>query len=419
MLIGAPIPPLRADLELNPFEHEGQPMFMLSDMTGLSQESVAVPAAVVFVASLFDGKRTTAEIRRELVQHQVEVTEEEISSLADEMKKHGLLETPDAQAKRIQALEDFRRSSARPFHAEARGLSKDPIEFGRFLNQFFKHPQGPGELPSATAPKDPPLGLVAPHIDFFRGGPLYAWAYGELAKCRPPDVIVAFGVAHMSPRSPWVPTLKAYETPYGPMEVDADLYQEIKAALWYDPLEEEWVHAKEHSLEFQALWLKHTWMKDTPKWVPILTSAFENFCDQSAPSTVQSIEQGIQKIAQILNARRKKGQKVMILAGVDLAHVGKRFGDDFDIDENWKKRIEQADRDSLEQALNLEADAFFLAGAGQNEWRKVCGLSALYTSLRLIKALGNGTPPKGRLLGYDQQPDPAGGIVSFTSAIFQ
>lgn len=418
MLIGAPLPPLRPDLEISPFDHEGQPMFMLSDMTGLNPDTVAVPAAVVFVASLFDGKRGPAEVKAELAQHQVTVSEEEILHLADEMKKHGLLETPEARRKRVQALEDFRRSGVRPFRAEYRGLPQDPIEFGRFLNRFFKDPLGPGEPPTVTSPKEPPLGLIAPHIDFFRGGPLYAWAYGELQKSRPPDVIVAFGVAHMSPRSPWVPTLKAYETPYGPMEVDAELYNEIRSALWYDPLEEEWVHAKEHSLEFQALWLKHTWMKDTPKWVPILTSAFENFCEDAAPSSIESIEDGLQKIAKVLKERQKKGQRIMILAGIDLAHVGKRFGDEFDIDDAWKEKIEKADRESLEKALNLEADAFFLAGAGQNEWRKVCGLSALYSSLRMIRALGDGSPPKGRLLAYDQKPDPAGGIVSFTSAVF-
>jgi ferredoxin/plasmid stabilization system protein ParE len=293
MLIGAPLPPLRSDLEMHPFDDEGRPMFMLSDLIGLTTETVAVPAAALFVASLFDGQRTAEAVCGELAKNQVNIPAQEIQALAEDLLANGLLDTPESGVKRVKALEDFRRSTVRPFRADFRGLPEDPIEIGRFLNEFYKHPQGPGALPSGTPAQDAPLGLVAPHIDFFRGGPAYAWAYGELARSRPPDLVVAFGVAHLSPRSPWVLTKKSYGTPYGPMTVDETLYEEFQSALWYDPLDEEWAHAKEHSLEFQALWLKHTWMQETPKWLPVLTSSFEGFCGENAPSAIQSIEEGI------------------------------------------------------------------------------------------------------------------------------
>lgn len=414
-----PIPPLRQDLELTEAVHEGEPIVILTDMLGLSDESFVISPAVLMVAALFDGTRDAAAVHAELVKNQIPLKEEDVRTVARELKEAGLLETDEAQERRRRLFEEFRAGSVRKFHSKLRGLPESALDLGVLLSRFYKHEDGPGAPYEGEPLGPPPLGIVAPHIDFFRGGPHYAWAYNELAKRQPPDVIVSLGVAHISPRSPWVMTRKAYQTPYGPMEVDESLYEEIGKALWYDPLEEEWVHAKEHSLEFQALWLKHIWMKNTPKWVPILCSAFENFTEAGAPSSVPSIEEAINKIGGILAERKKRGQKVLVLAGVDLAHIGRKFGDDLDITDEVKTKVEALDRKSLEDALKLEADPFFLAGAGQNAWRKICGLSATYTALRWIRALHANGSAKSRLLSYGQAPDPAGGIVSFTSAIFE
>jgi hypothetical protein len=68
--------------------------------------------------------------------------------------------------------------------------------------------------------------------------------------------------------------------------------------------------------------------------------------------------------------------------------------------------------------LRLKADDFYLSVVGVSNKRKVCGLSALYTALRLIKASAGEAPGAGKLLAYGQADDPAGGVVSFASAEF-
>ncbi|MBI4396147.1 MAG: AmmeMemoRadiSam system protein B [Elusimicrobia bacterium] len=417
-ILSGPIPAFRRDLEITQIDYQGQPMLLLNDALGLQPESVLVSPLVVFVASVFDGKKTARDVRSDLARHKVILSEEEVQSVADQLEKKGFLETEAAAAQRLHLLDEFRRSPVRKWAAGARGLPENPLEFAALLGRFSQDPKGPGEPAPPGADGLPPLGLVSPHIDFFRGGPTYAWAYQELAKRRPPDVIVALGVAHLAPNSPWVMTKKSYETPYGPMEVDEALYEEIRGELWYDPLEEEWVHAKEHSLEFQALWLKHIWRRETPRWVPLLCSGFHRFCTDSPPSSVPTIEGAVRSIGRILSQKARQGRRVMVLAGVDFAHVGRRFGDAQDVTADLRSKIEALDRASLEQALRLEADPFFLSGIGDGAWRKVCGLSALYTALRWIQDLSNGNDVSGRLLSYDQAEDPAGGIVSFASAVF-
>jgi AmmeMemoRadiSam system protein B len=188
--------------------------------------------------------------------------------------------------------------------------------------------------------------------------------------------------------------------------------------MWYDPRADEWVHKNEHSLEFQAVWLRYLWREKTPPWIPILVSSFERFSADDVPSKIPTIEKALKDFGEVLRAQQQKGRKVMILCGIDLAHVGPRFGDDIEITPELKKKIEEEDRKSLVDAMALDADSFYRSVIADEHWRKVCGLSALYTGLRLIKDLGGSTSQFGRLLTYGQAPDPAGGIVSFASAVF-
>ena len=97
--------------------------------------------------------------------------------------------------------------------------------------------------------------------------------------------------------------------------------------------------------------------------------------------------------------------------------MGPRFGDEEKLGPELEKRVEAEDRKSLEFALKGDADSMYLSVVQGNHWRKWCGLSAIYTALRLAAIL---SPSKceGRLLTYGQAADPMGGLVSFTSAIY-
>ncbi|MBI5631257.1 MAG: AmmeMemoRadiSam system protein B [Elusimicrobia bacterium] len=413
----SPLPAMRRDVEAVPIEHEGSPMFLLQDSEGISPEPIAVSPTAMLVASLLNGKSTAAELQAAFTKATGTVLGlGEISSLVSELGRMNYLETSEVAERRKAIWEGFLKSPARPAVLSGSAYPKEGLELAQALGKFFVDPKGPGK-PLADKPALPraPLGLVSPHIDLDRGGPSYAWAYGALSEAPPPDLIVALGVAHASPNSPWILTRKSYETPYGSLDTSLELFQDVQDLLWYDACADEWAHRREHSLEFQALWLKYLWREKTPPWVPILVSSFERFAPDRAPSGVETVETALRRIGERLAERGKK-QRIMILAGVDLAHVGPRFGDDVEVNAELKLRVEAADRETLEQALKLDADAFYLSAVAGGHWRKICGLSALYTGLRWIKALGGEGP--GKLLSYGQAPDPAGGLVSFASAIF-
>ena len=316
--------------------------------------------------------------------------------------------TPAVAEKRKKAFEFFRANPKRPAAFAGASYPGEALLLAGELTGFFTAENGPGKEPPLAPSKAAPLGLIAPHIDFTRGGPAYAWAYQALSERKAPDIVIALGVAHASPDSPWVFTPKSYETPFGPMEVDDELYHKLSSRVWYEPRADEWVHKNEHSLEFQAVWLKHLWREKAPKWIPILVSSFERFSPDEAPAKVPTIEKALKDLGDVLKAEIARGRTVTIVCGIDLAHVGLRFGDELEITPELEKKIEAEDRRSLVAAMALDADGFYKSVVADEHWRKVCGLSALYTGLRLMKMIGAVQP--GRLLAYGQAPDPRAGL---------
>lgn len=414
-----PLPALKSAIEAIEIQHEGQPMVLLRDQEGLNEQSMAVSLPGFVIASLLNGKNGVGDIQSIFAKSTGTMLQAtEIERLVAQLDKADLLETDALKAKRKRILEDFQASPVRKAGLVNAAYPADRMELAAYLARFFRDPKGPGkEFAAAPAGARPPLGLVSPHIDFERGGPAYAWAYQALSEAPPPDVVVALGVAHMSPNSPWVLTPKRYETPYGDVAADVPLSQEIQKALWYDGRTDEWTHRREHSLEFQALWLKYLWRDATPPWVPILCSNFERFSPDTPPSSVATVEDAIQRMGAAIKAQVDAGRTVTILAGVDLAHVGPRFGDQLELNAELEKRVETEDRASIDHALTLDADRFYLSVVADGHWRKVCGLSALYTALRLMSIVSGGKA-EGKFLAYGQAPDPLGGIVSFTSLIY-
>jgi hypothetical protein len=414
----APLPALRARLEAVPDVENGQPVFVLRDLEELTDKPLALSGGGMMLISLLDGQRTAAQLRDLFLKNTGSVLElPVILDLVRALDQAGYLETSAVADKRRKSLEAFKSSGRRPAVFAGPSYPAEPLALAGALGSFFKAENGPGKEKADGALGRSPAGLVAPHIDFARGGPAYAWAYQALSERTPPDVIVALGVAHVSPDSPWTFTPKKYETPFGAMEVDDELYDDLSRKVWYEPRADEWVHKNEHSLEFQAVWLRYLWREKTPPWVPILVSSFERFSPDEAPSKIPTIEKALKDFGAVVRAHQAKGRRVMVLCAIDLAHVGPRFGDDLEITLQLEKKIENEDRRSLVDAMALDADGFYRSVIADEHWRKVCGLSALYTGLRLMKDL-EGVASPGRLLTYGQAPDPAGGIVSFASALF-
>ncbi len=93
-------------------------------------------------------------------------------------------------------------------------------------------------------------------------------------------------------------------------------------------------------------------------------------------------------------------RSVCIIAGVDFAHVGRKFGDERAADEAFVKWVEQEDHALIENIVRGDPEGFFHAIDKDKDRRRICGLSPMYTQLELLRGR------RGRLLKYDVALEP-------------
>lgn len=399
-----PPPPFRPTLKVIPHKHEGKDVFVVLDhQEQLFDHQVVLPPLAFVVASFLDGRRDVAQVQEEIAKNlKVEVKPEEIEGVVRDLDQHLLLESPRVQDRRAALAQEFQSLPSRP----AQFVEGTPEEVTKQLGSYFTAPAGSG----AAGPRrsEPLSGILAPHIDFNRGGPCYTFAYRELAERSDAELYLILGVAHLSPPNPFVVTSKDYETPLGTVKTDRDVVAFLEKRLGRRIFEAEAVHRTEHSAEFQAVFLKHARPEASWTAVPILCSAFEQWCGASSPSTSPEIEDTIHALREALGGRR-----VCLVAGVDFAHVGPVFGDDVEINQELIDWMMAGDSRGLQTIAEGNAESFWNSVLSDGNRRHVCGLSATYAALRLLGEV------EGTVHKYGFAPDPSGGVVSFASASFK
>ncbi len=398
-----------------PFQHGQETLICLSDPQGYIEEQLLLSPAAYFIASLLDGQNDEAAIKavfREQFGHDV-VDDKAIHTVVSQLDQNGFLATAHFFEVQEKVDRAFMESPTRPAYLAGRSYPEDPEELRAFLAEPFASPHGPGQLPSEVTPGDrPPRGLIAPHIDYPRGGAAYAASYLRLLQAGKPDVALIFGVAHAGPPAPIVLTKKDFETPLGTLRTDPDIVDALAAACSWDPFAYETVHRTEHSIEFQALMLSYLFGEDV-RIAPILCGNFSASGELGGAGAAPEVERFLETCRDVT---AQSSQTVTVIAGADLAHVGQRFGDPFDIDAKVIQDVEQRDREDLAHAISGNAEGFYNSVMKDHNQRRVCGLNCIYASIKALR----GRAPGGasELIHYHYAPDPAGGIVSFASVVF-
>ena len=393
-----------------PIEANGQKLICLRDLEGLMEEPLAVSHHVYFLLTLMDGRHTVDDLAEGFA-HQFDGTripEGQIEELIKQLDEACLLDNARSQNLRAEREQMFRASPVRPSAHAGQSYPLNGEELGRAIDAFFEPPEGPGS-PGAPGPT-PVKGLIAPHIDFRRGGPCFAWAYRALAEAPPPDVFVVFGTGH-SARRPFVLSRKDFETPLGTLKADSEVIDRMVENIPQDLFEDEFAHREEHSIEFQAVFLKYLFPDREIPFVPVLCGSFHEMVQgQYSPMSSPAVSGFVKGLKQSLDA---SGKRVCFIAGVDLSHVGARFGDSEPLSEGFIEGVENSDRALLEASGAMDAEGFFEVVTRECDRTRVCGTSSIYTMLQAMEAEG------GELLKYDQAIDEeAQSMVSFASMVF-
>ena len=398
-------------VEVFPVEHEGGRFLALRDPAGYTESVVMIPLVLLEIVSLFDGDHDVPDIQAAIMRQRGELVDSaQIRELAGALDAHGFLEGPAFEARRARLDAEFRQLPRRPASHAGGAYPDEPGALREMMDGFFAPPAGPGAIEAAADGRATVTALIAPHIDFHRGGAAYAWGYRDLAERCDADLFVIFGTCHAGMADAFALTRKDYDTPLGPATVDRDFVESLAARSGQDCFASELAHRAEHSIEFQAVFLRYLFAgRREITVVPVLTSfVHEALVQGKRPEDDPRVARFLDALAASVATC---GRRVAFVAGADLAHVGPRFGDPEPISTEALARLGVDDRATLAMVAAGDADGFFDDAARDGDRRRICGLSPIWTLLR-----ANGGRA-GELRQYGQWPDPQA-VVTFASVVF-
>lgn len=401
----------------------GSPFLILKDPEHFSEQMLFIPdnEAMLYILGRLDGEHSVVDIQEGFMRtFGALVMSDQIRDIINTLNENHYLENEDFRAFKQEIIHAFRNSPLRSSSLAGMSYPQDPSEVKKLMQSMLD--QAKVKENSKIKESRQPRALIGPHIDFVRGGHVYGAIYNFLPSDSPPDIFIILGTAHSPSSTLFIPTRKSFETPLGitktATEILDDLEKEIPLKSLY---QDEFLHRGEHSIEFQVLWLQFLFNKfDSIRILPILCASIDPFMEQGIqPIANEQYALFINTLTRVILERE---QKVCIIAGADLSHVGSSFGDPFrdGVSDAFLEETRKHDHWVLESVKSLDAAQFFERIASCKNRYRICGLSPIYAMLYLLKALGeNGEGREGIMVDYDQSLDSERTTsVSFTGMIF-
>jgi MEMO1 family protein len=410
--------PILRPVEAFPVQQDGKTLICLRDPAHFAETLVVTPAGY-FILAHFDGRHSLVDIQEAYAKRVGQVLPaDDLMKMIDVLDQNYFFYNERFLDRQKEIIDEFRRQSIRAAAHVGGVYSDKPDQLNTQLLAHFKADNGPG-VAQPDGAREAPKAVVAPHIDFHRGGPCYAWAYKELIESPGADLYILLGTSHCAGESPFVATMKDFATPLGLVETDKDFIQRLQQAYQGDLFADEYLHRTEHSLEFQVLYLQYVAAERARltgdakpfKIVPILVTSFHaNVSSRSLPENNPAIGDFLKALRELVT---QETRRVCFVAGVDLAHVGAQFGDRDPITPEFLQWVEAEDLKSIEKLAAADAEGFFHEIAKDEDRRRICGFSPLYSLAYLMRGR------QGRLLKYDQAfTQETGSAVTFTSMVY-
>lgn len=404
--MSAELPRLRSRLEAIPIRHGSELHIALRDLEGLSPDTLVLSPQAYFLVTLMDGSNSKVDIQAAYMRRFGSMLfREDLDALVQELDTYLFLENENSRARAQHLISEFRNQSSRPaFHA---GISYEADAEGlRTQLQSFFAPEngGPGD-PKPAASGRSILGLMAPHIDLRTGGPCFAYAYKALVEASPISTCVILGTGHEPLPNYFALSRKDFETPLGLLSADNDFIDELASRCSLDLFADEFAHRREHTIEFQTLFLQ--FLLPEVKIVPIL-------CSFGVEEIEPPVEAILNMALSLQESLASYPRQVCLLTSVDLAHIGPRYGDPFRPHAGTVREHDEADHRLLGTMSSADAESFASILVRERNRRRICGLPPLYIMLKALEGTA-----MGELLRYDYtEVDGEGSFVTFASMAF-
>ncbi len=404
------VPKLRENIKINIVDENQQRVYILNDPYNYSPQPIAIQEFFYKILEFCDGKRTFNEvIKLAEAYFKTEINIDIVINAIKFLNDNYFLESPNYYLIKYQ-IDSYLSLKDRPPVCAGSSYPYDALDLEIKLEQILNS-YGKDEIQTNAK------FLIVPHIDFNIGKishEVYSAAYKAILNYHP-DLIVIFGTSHYISSDLFMLTQKNFKTPLGIAQVDLKLIEQLKEELDMDLTIDELAHKDEHSIEFQVVLLQYLYKNDNIKILPVLVGSFHEFLvKKKQPNKSHRFNHFITSLKTVIDRNYKKP---LIIASGDLAHVGRKFQDNFDAS-TVLEQLKREDMQLIDRLSRKDSEGFFDLILNTNDKRKICGLSPFYTLLEYQK-LYNDKVFKGEFLKYNQWNEiETRSAVTFTSIAY-
>ena len=395
--------PLVRIVEPVPIEYGGQKLILLRDPQRITDITLTVSFPAYWVISQMDGQNTVQQIRDAYNgTFKTSLPVSEVEKLVSMLDKSFFLENDNFRKHRESVIKTFFDSDTRPAVLAGQSYPKDDKELNAELDSYLSQFKPNGRIPYA---------IVAPHIDLKAGSRSFGAAFSNLKDSKA-ETFLILGIGHSLGGDFFACIDKDFETPLGRSAIDMEFQGELEKNFGEPIYNDAFAHKFEHSIEFQVLFLQKLFGGDSSrKIVPILFSFPDEIDGLDHPkfhlARVQAFSSALKKTVE------KMGDRLCIVAGIDLGHIGKRFGQPEGATKERLELLEKEDRELLSFVAEVNKPEFHKLVKNINPKNNICGFPALYILLDLLQG------KKGELLDYGQSVEGNNdSAVSFAAMAF-
>lgn len=383
-----------------------RPGVLIRDPYRYSDVTLIIPPLLVQAMQCFDGRQTDLDLQAILAGLTGELDVSGlVNHLVASLSQSGFLDDETFATMKEQRQRDFRDAPKRTA-VHAGGAYPDDVDALRpTLDRYMG-----GAVSGAQA--DGLVGIAAPHVSPEGGWHSYQAAYRRMAPAYKDRTFVVLGTSHYGEPEVFGLTRKPFVTPLGESTVDLARvdWLEQKAAPAIQM--EDYCHAVEHSIEFQVLFLQHVYGADICI-LPILCGPYaESIYHGGRPENDENVRRFLDTLAEMAS---RDHDKLFWVLGIDMAHIGRRYGDAFAAraDEGAMIEVTARDRGRIDRVTAGDAEGFWNLVQEKRDELKWCGSSPLYTFLKAVPQA------RGELLHYEQWNIDEQSVVSFAGMAFK
>lgn len=360
--------------------------------------SPVIPPELLPLLSIFQGERTIEEISET-----TGAPKDFLIQLITVLDDAGLLWGPNCDRLEKEAMDRVRVSGAFPPGA-ADAAGQDAAEATASIRKLLAEAEDPeldGEI----------LGIVAPHLDYGRGGKTYAAAYKPFDKAfsadEKVDRIVILGTNHFGAGDGVVMSRFGFQSPFGIFHADTQVIDALHKKLGDRLFKDEVDHLGEHSIGIHLPWI-HTVFGNIPVVAALVPSPLvPMLSDDGARVSFDEFVSALQ------SAVASAPGRTLVIASADLSHVGPQFGDETPIGAEIRKQVESYDRSLLSTYLEGNIESFLHKVTRDGNHQRWCSIG----NMTAAKLVTGGLP---ELVEYSQSAaefDPQGNALVSSAAL--